>query len=174
MVNVPERDKREIIARAPFVDEMVGEMVAHLLHGNAHIDVEIKPFETDMYAKVGLNLKEVRRTALELLRMAEVAQQATWTPRLLANVRERYLPGATDAQIIEQLRRLAERDDGLELLESGLLFPQDGYALTAEAHRELVDRIAAALSAAGVTLGELESSVDDLRKVYASRAADVS
>lgn len=174
MVNVPERDKREIIARAPFVDEMVGEMVAHLLHGNAHIDVEIKPFETDMYAKVGLNLREVRLAAAELLRMADVAQQATWTPKLLANVRERYLPGATDAQIIERLQRLADRDDGLELLEPGLLFPQDGYALTAEAHRELVDRIAAALSAAGVTLSELETVVGDLRKTYRADAGDVS
>ncbi|SDU18205.1 hypothetical protein [Jiangella alkaliphila] len=174
MVKLPEPDTREIITRAPFVEEGVGEMVAHILHGDAHIDVEIKPFETEMYAQFDLLPKEARRLAADLVRIADVAQQAMWTPKLLANVRERYLPGATDAQIIEQLQRLADRDDGLELLEPGLLFPQDGYALTAEAHRELVDRIAAALSAAGVTLGELETVVGDLRKVHRTDVENAS
>lgn len=174
MVKLPEPDTREIIARVPFVEEGVGEMVAHILRGDAHIDVVIKPFETDMYASFDLLPKEARRLAAELVRIADVAQQAMWTPKLLANVRERYLPGATDAEIIERLNRMVQRDGGLELMKPGLLYPQDGYALTAEAHRELVDRIAGALSAAGVTLGELETVVGDLRKTYRADARDVS
>ncbi|TDD65549.1 hypothetical protein E1262_24890 [Jiangella aurantiaca] len=172
MVKLPEPDTREIIARAPFVEEGVGEMVAHILHGDAHIDVEIKPFETEMYAQFDLLPKEARRLAADLVRIADIAQQAMWTPKLLANVRERYLPGATDAEIVEQLNRMVERVGGLELMKPGVLYPQDGYELTRQAHRQVVDRIAGVLSEAGVTLGELESVVRDLRKVQRAETED--
>ncbi|TDE12637.1 hypothetical protein [Jiangella asiatica] len=174
MVKLPEPDTREIIARASFVDEMVGEMVAHLQRGEAHIDVVIKPFESDMYAQFDLLPKEARRLAAELVRIADVVQRAMWTPKLLAHVRERYLPGATDVEIVERLNRLVERDGGLELLKPGVLHPQDGFTLTTEAHREVVDRVAGVLSAAGVSLGELESVVGDLRKVYRTDTQDAS
>ncbi|WP_026874446.1 hypothetical protein [Jiangella gansuensis] len=174
MVKLPEPDAREIIARAPVVDEMVGEMVAHLDAGNPHIDVEIKPYETTMYARFDLIPKEARQLAAELVRMADVAQNAAWTPALLAQVRERYLPGATDAQIVERLNRLARRESGFELVSPGVLDPADGYQLTAEAHRELVERVAAALSAAGVTMRELDTAIGDLRAVYAAGTEDAS
>ncbi|WP_157987736.1 hypothetical protein [Jiangella endophytica] len=99
----------------PFVDEMVGELVAHHWHGTPQIDLEVKPPESQQYAKVGFNLREARQAAAELLQLVDIAQQAMWTPVLLADVREHYLPGATDAEIIERLTRLAERDAGLEL-----------------------------------------------------------
>ncbi|TDD70675.1 hypothetical protein E1262_08440 [Jiangella aurantiaca] len=109
-----------------------------------------------------------RQAAAELLQLVNVAQQAMWTPELLADVRERYLPGATDAEIIERLTRLAERDSGLELRTSGRLFPQDGQALTAAAHREKVERVAVALSNARVSITDLESVVGDLRTIHAA------
>ncbi|TDE13054.1 hypothetical protein [Jiangella asiatica] len=174
MVTLPEPDKREIITRAPFLTEGIGEMVAHLLHGDARIDVLIKPFETDMYASFDLVPKEARRLAAELVRIADVAQQAMWTPKLLAHVRERYLPGATDAEIVERLNRLAERDGGFELMKPGMLHPEDGYTLRSQAHGEVVDRVAGVVSEAGVTLGELESVVADLRKIQRAEIEDAS
>ncbi|WP_026876765.1 hypothetical protein [Jiangella gansuensis] len=167
MVTVPEPDKRQIIARAPFFDESVGEMVAHLLHGNAEIDVVVKPFESEQIAGFAVNVKEARRFARVLLEFADVAQAAMWTPKLLAEVRNRWLPGATDAEIIQRLNDLCERrGGGIELLSSGRLFAQDGEALVAAVHREKVDRVAVALSDARVSLTDLDSVVADLRTIY--------
>jgi hypothetical protein len=167
MANLPDPDKREIITRAPFVDEQVGEMVAHLLHGNAEIDVEIKPVESDTYARIGINVKEARKLAADLVRIADVAEAAMWTPELLADVRTLYLPGATDAEIIARLTVLVEQHGGgIELRSPGRLFHADGEALTAAAHREKVDRVAAAMSAAQVSLTEMLSVVADLRTIY--------
>lgn len=175
MVNRPEPDRREIITRTPFVDDMVGEMVAHLRDGMPHIDVEIKPLdtETEMHASFDMIPKEARRVAAELMRIADEVEQAAWTPQLLAHVRERYLPGKTDAELIGYLKRLADRDGGLELGPGGQLYPQDGHTLTALAHRDLVDRVRAALSAHDVTLTELEAAVADLGKVYQAETQGV-
>ena len=171
MVNLPEPDKREIITRVPFVDESTGEMVVHMLHGHAEIDVEIKPFETDMYARVGINVKEARQFAATLLEVADVALSAMWTPELLAEVRTRYLPGATDAEIIARLNeRVDQLGGGIELPSSGHLFRADGEALTAAAHREKLDRVTAAMTDARVSLTEMESVVGELRTIYPDRA----
>ena len=97
MVKLLEPDTREIITRAPFVEEGVGEMVAHILHGDAHIDVEIKPFETEMYASFDLLPKKARRLAADLVHIADVAQQAMWTPKLLANVGRGTCPARPSA-----------------------------------------------------------------------------
>jgi hypothetical protein len=167
MVKVPDPDNREIITRVPFVDESTGEMVVHMLHGNAEIDVEIKPLDTDLYARVGINVKEARQLAATLLEVADVALSAMWTPELLADVRTLYLPGATDAEIIARLTdRVAQLGGGIELRSPGRLFRADGEALTAAAHREKVDRVAAAMSAAQVSLTEMLSVVADLRVIY--------
>lgn len=173
MPKVPEHDKRQIITRAPFVDESVGEMVAHLLHGNAEIDVVVKPLDSGQEAMFAMNVKEARQTAAALLVIADTAQAAMWTPGLLAEVRERYLPGATDAQIIEQLEALADRlGGGIELRSTGHLFSQDGQALAAAVHGAKVERVASALADAGVAFSELDSVVGDLRKVYAAARED--
>ncbi len=167
MPKPPEPDRRVIITRAPFVDESVGEMVAHLLHGNPATDVVVKPLDSGQEAEFAMNVKEARQTAKELVAIADTAQAAMWTPRLLTSVRTRWLPGATDAEIIARLNdRCEQQGGGIELRDSGTLFPIDGEALMAAAHRGKVDRVAEAMSAAQVSLEELLSVVADLRTIY--------
>lgn len=167
MPKVPEPDKRAIITRAPFVDESVGEMVAHLLRGNAEIDVVVAPLDSGQEARFAMNVKEARQTAKELVAIADTAQAAMWTPKLLAYVRERLLPGATDAEIIARLNDLCDQQGGgIELHEDERLFPIDGEALIAAAHRDKVDRVAEAMAAAQVSIKDFLSVVADLRTIY--------
>ncbi|WP_132107641.1 hypothetical protein [Jiangella aurantiaca] len=148
-------------------------MVAHLLRGNAEIDVTITPEDSDgQRAGFFMNVKEARQLARALLEIADVAQAAMWTPRLLDEVRNRWLPGATDAEISARLNDLCEqRGGGIELLSPGLLYGQDGEALAAAAHREKVDRAEAAMDAARLSLTDMESVISDLRTIYREREA---
>jgi hypothetical protein len=114
MVKVPPPERRVEIARVPFVNEMVGVMVARLddRADGPVIDVVVKPYETDMRAEFSLSPSDARSLADQLRAIADVAQQAGWTPALLADVREKYLPGFTDEQIVARLDRLTERFGG--------------------------------------------------------------
>ena len=51
----------------------------------------------------------------QLTEIADTAQRAGWTPAVLADARERYLPGLSDEQIIAWLDALIDRLGGLVL-----------------------------------------------------------
>jgi hypothetical protein len=114
MVKLPPPEERTEIARVPFVDDMVGVMVARLddRADGPVIDVTVKPFETDMQAEFSLSPSDARGLADQLRAIADTAQRAGWTAGLVADVREKYLPGASDEQIMARLDRLTERFGG--------------------------------------------------------------
>ncbi|WP_026874757.1 hypothetical protein [Jiangella gansuensis] len=175
MVTVPKPKKREIITRAPFVHPDIGEIVAFHDEEGPTIDVTIRPEGSEDYAHFALTAIDAHQLADELHRIGTIVQRAGWTPTILTDARE-YLPGMTDEQIIERLDRLYRRWGGLVIGFRGRLDRAAARALAVEVHIETLERSAALVEEhaerlSGVPeladrLGELRSSLDEVRQMY--------
>lgn len=175
MVTVSKPKKREIITRAPFVSDDIGEIVAYHDEEGPTIDVTIRPEDSGQYAQFGLTAAEVRQLADELHSIADQVQRAGWTPTILAEARA-YLPGMTDEQIIERLDRLYRRWGGLVIGFRGMLDRRAGRALAIEVHMETLEQSVAlveehAEKLSGIPeladrLSELRSSLEHVRQLY--------
>src|SRR5690625_2973874 len=139
MVKVPEQDYSDVITRAPLVHRDVGEIVAHHGDEGPMIDMVIKPDDLARRGKVSMGAAEARQLATELNRIADLTQQSGWTPRILAEVRQRYLPGMTDAEIMRRLDRLYEQWGGFVFGLGGSLSFRAGQVLAAESQAEPLD-----------------------------------
>lgn len=137
MVTVPKRDEREEIARAPFLDEMLGVMVARHDDEGPILDVHIEPADSGQAVDFELTLLEAHVLADELHEIATTAQRAGWTPTLIADVRDHYLPGAADDEIVTRLDGLVERLGSAPVLRPGVLRRDAGLMLIADAHRDV-------------------------------------
>lgn len=168
MVKLPRPDEREVIARAPFLDESIGEMVAKLDdHEGPVIDVRIAPDDTGQEVTFVLAPLEARTLAAELDEIAITAQRAGWTPAVIAHTRDTYLPDATDAEIMTRLDRLVERLDGTVLGHApGTLHRDAGAMLVADAHLNVVERTAESLESTIDQLALLTTTVTELRRIY--------
>lgn len=147
MAMLPTPDETNIITRAPFLAREIGEIIAWHDHEGPSIDFRLAPEDTDQHAEISLTPSEVHNLADQLHEIAMVAQHAGWTPEILAQVRERYLPGMSDVQIIERMDRLADRIGGLVFGMGGRLHGDAGRMLTAEVGIEALDRLAAGIDA---------------------------
>lgn len=176
MATLPTPDETNIITRAPFLSTEIGEIIAWHDHEGPSVDFRLAPEDTDQRAEVSSTPSEVHKLADQLHEIATIAQRAGWTPEILAQVRERYLPGMSDAQIIERLDRLTSRIGGLVFGFGGRLHHNSGRMLVAEVGLEALDRVAAAIDAAsqqldGVhqltpALTELREATTGLRRFY--------
>lgn len=176
MVTVPTPEKREEITRVPFVHPEVGEMVAYLDTEGPIINVQVKPEESDMFCEFTLTPLEARELAESLRAIADEAQRAGWSRKMLADVRKHYLPDATDDEIRDRLdaltERLGERIHGFR----GQLSSQAGRQLLAEdaaaaagqasgALGEVVDQMAR-LGEVSVRLAEAQQAFTDLERLH--------
>lgn len=174
MVTVPTPDQREIITRRPFLDEAVGEMVARQSREGPLIDLSLQPYDTEPRVELGITPTEARELAEQLRDVADVAQRAGWTPAVLANVRERYLPGASDEEIMARLDQLTE-EVGSSVLgyQTGTLDWRAGRVLTAKAGADVAERASGALENAVSTLTDVEaliSRLTEMRDTFADLA----
>lgn len=167
MVTVPAADRRAVIARSAFLSDDVGEMVAWHDAEGPTIDVVLAPADSGQHVALSLSPSEARLVAGQLTEIAASAQRAGWTPEVLADVRERYLPGRSDQQIIERLDALTARLGGLVLGYRGRLDWKAGRMLTAEVGTELLERAAAAVDVAGQHLAAYQQAVGQLSAVKA-------
>ncbi|SDT70554.1 hypothetical protein [Jiangella sp. DSM 45060] len=175
MVTVSKPKKREIITRAPFVSDDIGEIVAYHDEEGPTIDVTIRPEDSGQYAQFGLTAAEVHELADELHRIANKVQRAGWTPTILTDART-YLPGMTDEQIIERLDRLYRRWGGLVIGFRGRLDRRAGRALAVEVQMETLERSVGLVEQHAETfsgvpeladgLAELRSSLEAVRQLY--------
>ncbi|TDE13509.1 hypothetical protein [Jiangella asiatica] len=168
MVTVPNSEHRDVIVRAPFLGDEVGHMVARHDAEGPTIDVRLAPQDTEQHVEFSISPAEARELAEQLVRIADAAQRAGWTPDVLAQVRERFLPGHTDQQIIERLDRLAERLGGFVLGHHGRVSWRAGRILTAELGAEAVGRAALALEAAVEQLSAVGAAVGPLTELRAA------
>ncbi|MBB5791612.1 hypothetical protein [Jiangella mangrovi] len=172
MVTVPTADRRAVIARSAFLSDDVGQMVARHDTEGPTIEVDLAPADSDgQRAHVALTPSEARLIAAQLTDLAATAQRAGWTPEVLADARERYLPGQSDEQIIARLDALTARLGGLVLGYRGKLDWRAGRILTAEVGAELLDRAAAAVDAAEQHLAAHQQAVEQLGAVKAELEA---
>ncbi len=167
MATTPSEKKRDVIARGPFLSDDVGEMIAwHDTEGPA-IDIHLEPTDAGQRIDVSLTPPEARILARQLADIADTAQRAGWTPAILADARERYLPGMSDEQIIERLDALTARLGGFVLGFRGKLDWRAGRALVAETGNELLDRAAAAVDTAEQHLSGYQQALEQLTTVKA-------
>src|ERR1700754_2809952 len=109
VVTYQQPDRREVIARSAFLSDDVGEMVAWHDSEGPTIDVHLAPADSGQLVHFAMTPSEARLVAGQLTQIAATAQRAGWTPEVLADVRERFLPGRSDEQIIERLDALTTR-----------------------------------------------------------------
>ncbi|SDU64581.1 hypothetical protein [Jiangella alkaliphila] len=167
MATTPAADRRDVIVRSAFLSDDVGEMIAwHDTEGPA-IDIHLEPTDAGQRIDVSLTPPEARILARQLADIADTAQRAGWTPALLADARERYLPGMSDEQIIERLDALSKRLGGFVIGFRGKLDWRAGRALVAETGNELLDRAAAAVDTAEQHLSGYREAVEQLSSVKA-------
>ncbi|TDD70776.1 hypothetical protein E1262_09030 [Jiangella aurantiaca] len=167
MATTPAADRRDVIARSAFLSDDVGEIIAwHDTEGPA-IDIRLAPAESGQRADVSVTPSEVRTLARQLTEIADTAQRAGWTPAVLADARERYLPGLSDEQIIARLDALTARLGGLVLGFRGKVDWRAGRILVAETGNELLGRAATAVDAAEQYLAGYQQAVDQLTTVKA-------
>jgi class 3 adenylate cyclase len=83
---------------------------------------------------------------------------------VLAQARDRYLPGMSDEQIIERLDRLATRLGGRVLGHGGRLDYQAGRILVAEIGLEAHERASAAIDAALQQFDGVQAVAEPLRE----------
>ncbi|WP_169792028.1 hypothetical protein [Jiangella muralis] len=131
------------------------------------IDIRIEPLDSGQRADICLAPSEARALARQLSEIADTAQRAGWTPAVLAEARERYLPGLSDEQIIERLDALTARLGGLVLGHRGRIDWRAGRMLIAETGNELLDRAAAAVDTAEHHLSDYRQAVEQLGTVKA-------
>ncbi|WP_026876891.1 hypothetical protein [Jiangella gansuensis] len=176
MVTVPNSTQSDIIVCTAFLSDDVGQMVARHDTDGPTIDVAVAPTDSGQRVELSLSPAEARDLAGQLTEIADVAQRAAWTPAVLTEVRERFLPGHTDQQIIERLDRLARAHRGMAPGHHGTLGWRAGRLLTAELGGEAVARAVAAIDAAAdhlaavataaAPLTELRTSLDELAAFY--------
>lgn len=162
MVTVPTADRRAVIVRSAFLSDDVGEMVAWHDSEGPTIDVHLAPNDSDQRVDFAMTPSEARLVARQLTEIAATAQRAGWTPEVLADVRERFLPGRSDQQIIDRLDALTTRLGGLVLGYRGRVDWKAGRMLIAEAGAELLERAAAAVDTAGQHLAAYQQAVEQL------------
>ncbi|WP_157988075.1 hypothetical protein [Jiangella endophytica] len=160
-----EEERRDIIVRQPFISDDVGEIIAWRDGEGPTIAIHLEPEDSGQRADVSLTPSEARALARQLTEIADTAQRAGWTPALLADARERYLPGLSDEQIIERLDALTERLGGLVLGFRGNIDWRAGRILVAETGNQLLDRAAGAVDAAEQHLSSYQQAVDQLSSV---------
>ncbi|WP_046766651.1 hypothetical protein [Jiangella alkaliphila] len=131
------------------------------------IDIHLEPRDAGQRIDVSISPSEARILARQLTEIADTAQRAGWTPALLADARERYLPGLSDEQIIARLDALSERLGGFVLGFRGRVDWRAGRMLVAETGNELLDRAAAAVDTAEQHLAGYRQAVDQLGTVKA-------
>jgi hypothetical protein len=170
MGNLPTPDESNIIARMPFVTEELGEIIAWHDREGPSIDLKLAPEGTKDRFECGFTPSEIHRLADKLHEVATIAQRAGWTPEVLAQAREKYLPGMTDAQIIERLDRLEARLGSMMLGHGARLDWQAGRMLTAELGMEALDQADAAVTAALDQFRGVETVAESLRAVQTSFA----
>lgn len=169
MVTVPEPDRRDVIVRGPFLNDSLGEIVAWHDKEGPIIDFHLAPLDTEDAVEFGLTPTEARALASQLREIADAAQRAGWTSAVLADVRQNYLPGATDDEIIAKLDALADRNGGFVLgFKRGTVNPNAGRMLTAEVGAQAVQRASTALDDAVDRLGEFRAAVDQLTQLRAA------
>lgn len=165
MVTVPTADRPAVIARSPFLSPDVGELVAWHDTEGPTIDVRLEPADSGQRLELSLTPGEARLVAAQLNEAAATAQRAGWTPQILADVREHYLPGRSDQQIIDRLDALAGRLGGPVLGFRGRVDQRAGRMLVAEAGAELLERAAAAVAVAEQHLAGYQQAVEQLGAV---------
>jgi hypothetical protein len=167
VVTVQQTDRRDVIVRGPFVSEDVGEMIAWHDTEGPSIDVRIEPEDSGQRVQFALTPSEARLLAGQLTEIAATAQRAGWTPEVLANVRERYLPGMSDEQIMERLDALTARLGGLVLGVRGRIDWRAGRMLVAEAAADAAQRAQAALDTTEQHLLAAQQAAEQLTAVRA-------
>lgn len=166
-----------VIVRKPFLNDDLGEVIARHDDEGPTIDVVLAPQDSGASVSFGLTPCETRLLARQLQEVADTAQRAGWTPAVLADVRESYLPRASDEQIVARLDDLAERLGASPLgLRPGTLSPEAGRMLVAGAGRDVLQQAIAALDTAIARLAEfsqttgqltdLRAAFDELRRFY--------
>jgi hypothetical protein len=104
----------------------------------------------------------------QLRDLADTVQQAGWTPEVIAHVRERYLPGASDDEITARLDRLAADLGRSPLgLRPGTLSLAAERSLTAMLASEAVEQAVTALDAAIDALNSSRHALAGLRGHHA-------
>lgn len=151
-----------VIAWMPFVEERRGEVVARHRHDGPSVDIRLVHSAGGEQYEFGLTPLEARALADELGQIADSAQRAACTPELVADVREHYLPRATDEEIVARLGRLVERLGVVPLLRPGVLRPDAGMMLTADAALDGIDRADRALTSAVAALTDLRRDTRDI------------
>ncbi|SEE94330.1 hypothetical protein [Jiangella alba] len=167
MVSTHHEERRDVIVRQPFVSDEVGEIVAWHDSEGPTIDIHLEPEDSGQRADVSLTPSEARDLARQLREIADTAQRAGWTPAVLADARERYLPGLSDEQIIARLDALTERLGGLVLGYRGKIDWRAGRILVAETGHQLLDRAAGAVNVAEQHLAGYQQALDQLSTVKA-------
>lgn len=161
----------DLIIRFPFLNDDLGELIARHDDEGPIIDVFLAPEDGGGSVTFALTPAEARVLAGQLTDIADAAQRAGWTPAVLADVREHYLPGASDEQIIQRLDQLTQRLGSSPLgIRPGTVSREAGRMLAAEAGGEVVDQVADVLDEAIVRLGEFRGAVDQLAGLRAAFA----
>lgn len=179
MVKVPNDDDRHVIARIPLVAEE-GELVARIDEDGPEIDLVIDPPDTDMYARLKYTPHELRELADQAYEIADSAQRASWTPEFVADVRDRYLPGRSDEEVVARLDALSNQLRS-RLYLRGRLQWDAGFMLRAAAGADAVSRVVAALDDLAGELGRAKAErlspvralLDELHQSFQSDAARV-
>lgn len=167
VATTPAADRRDVIVRSAFISDEVGEIVAWHDSEGPTIDIHLEPEDSGQRADVSLTPSEARDLARQLREVADTAQRAGWTPAVLADARERYLPGLSDEQIMQRLDALAARLGGLVLGYRGKVDWRAGRMLVAETGHQLLDRAAGAVETAEQHLAGYQQAVDQLGTVKA-------
>lgn len=168
MVTVPDPDHRNVIAQVPFLNDDLGELVAWHDKEGPVVDVRLAPDDAGDKVELRLSPCEARELADQLRDIADVAQRAGWTPAVLADVRQHYLPGASDEQIVARLDELAGRlGESVLGFRPGTISSDAGRMLVAGVGTEVVERAATALDVTIGRLGELRNAVDRLAELRA-------
>lgn len=155
MSTVSNSNDREVIAEDVFVNDDLGQMVAIHDHDGPTIRVLIAPEDTGESVAFGLSPCEARKLSDQLRAIADTAQRAGWTPAVLADVREHYLPGATDEQIITRLDELTQILGSSPLgVRRGTVHPDAGRMLAADAGVDVVRNVLAAVDQAADGLAD--------------------
>jgi hypothetical protein len=171
MVTQSHTSSRDIIAKAPFVSGDIGELIAWHDQEGPTIDVRLAPYSEGESVTFGLSPAEARGLADQLREIADVAQRAGWTPAVLADVRERYLPGATDEEIMVRLDQLTEHLGGSPLgFRPGTLHPDAGRMLRAAVGSQTVGQIVESLDQAIEHLTDVRHVIDKLASLSQSLA----
>lgn len=161
MVTVSTPAERDVISRVPFLNDRLGELVAWHDREGPMIDVRLAPEDSGTSVTATLSPSETRELADQLRQIADVAQHAGWTPAVLADVREHYLPGAGDEEIMARLDQLTHRLDSSPLgIRQGTVHPAAGRMLTADVGSELVEQASAALDDTIDRLTEFRHAID--------------